>query len=833
MENLIQHLLAIPKIPKKHLVVLDNFWFRLFFLSLIAWSATHDPVLGVALSVAFIFGLEGMLKAGENVENYEEGPQSMSYPGCFNITISDILESFENNQANLLNAMLFAKVPRNVELTDGYAPLIATFLLNKACSIFTWGSLGRGGARTFFQKINCFENHPNFPQKMNLLNENLITEIIDLIDNNDLNYWKKVEEKADIGLQVFRSYEHEQRYKMKAEFKNDVEVCFNFCTDILARPKWDEMCAEAKIFEKINENTRIQYTRSKAIFPVAARDNVNIFHTRVLADGRLLSLAHSVKYDKQPVVPGVVRADAVMIGAIYQKHPTKPGYTIITQINEMDPKGWIPKTVIKTITAIAVPSALRKLQSKIEAIPKNTNDSAIHLNTLLNEEINNPSFQDIMKKIKSSITLAQTDKNAPFPGRGYSEDDDVPTDKDRTWREGIILLEKIVNSTFEKNPDKLPLKGKCKTIPWPSDFFPAIKDGINSISNDKVGQRSATSRYAAAFNISEKVLEDEVSATAGIDRQSTFNRTCNDDSECKQYENLSVCAKRFDKELGRNQTIGHCIPFWFGLCHAWTPSSIMEPEPQCGVTFNDVEFGVMDIKALLIQSYDGTNFSTAFTARRCLDSSGENGAPKLDEFGRFQDLDCRDMTPHFFHLAMSNMVGIHGKSFIVDVTADVQVWNQPIAGFEILSNQSVTQKEALDAVFPGITMNSTGFTANATTFAKYQMRIDYVTEATSQRPIVSSGLVDQFIVSINLNYILSMDRKGEIVGSEWIGTSKANHPDFLWVPTSTPSDESIAAGGIKYSFVKQILEMSQNCSADNISDEGATALNSGLNLSGF
>ncbi|KAJ3384149.1 hypothetical protein HDU92_003744 [Lobulomyces angularis] len=421
------------------------------------------------------------------------------------------------------------------------------------------------------------------------------------------------------------------------------------------------------------------------------------------------------------------------------------------------------------------------------------------------------SLQDVLKNIKKNLDVAKTDKSAPFPGRGFSDNagDDIDGELDLTWQEGVKLLQDVIDTPFELNPDKLPKKGSCENLPWPSDFFPVMRDGINSHFNDK-NNISATVKYARAFDMNEKELEDIVSAAAGIDRQVTLGRTCKEDSDCTEYKDLSVCAKRFDSETGRNETLGECIPFWFGLCHAWTPSSIMEPEPQCPVTLNGTEFGIMDIKALLIQSYDATNFSTVFTGRRCMDTSGIKGAPALDEFGRFNDSDCKDMSPHFFHLAMSNMVGIHGKSFIIDITADIQVWNQPIAGYEILSEKSLTKQEALDAVFPGIPMEETGFNENATSFTQFEMKFEYITEATSSKPLVSTGLVNQFMVPLTVNYVLSTDKDGDIVGSEWIGSSKVNHPDFLWLPTSAPAEDSKSAG-IQYSNVKLLSQMSQEC----------------------
>lgn len=41
---------------------------------------------------------------------------------------------------------------------------------------------------------------------------------------------------------------------------------------------------------------------------------------------------------------------------------------------------------------------------------------------------------------------------------------------------------------------------------------------------------------------------------------------------------------------------------WWGLCHAWTPAALLEPEPQHAVTYGGETWEVADIKALIITS---------------------------------------------------------------------------------------------------------------------------------------------------------------------------------------------------------------------------------------
>jgi hypothetical protein len=119
--------LAAPAFPKQYLWILDNQFFKVFFLGFIAWTSQHDPLLGIATAVVFLIVIDLINK--NQMENFE-GPKSGIYPGCLNIKAADILESFDNNKEQLLNAMMISRIPYNVTIDDHHAPLIATYLLN-------------------------------------------------------------------------------------------------------------------------------------------------------------------------------------------------------------------------------------------------------------------------------------------------------------------------------------------------------------------------------------------------------------------------------------------------------------------------------------------------------------------------------------------------------------------------------------------------------------------------------------------------------------------------------------------------------------------------------
>jgi hypothetical protein len=121
--------LAAPRFPRAWRAYFDNIYVRVTMLSLLVWIASKDPVSSIVAAVVFIAVLN--LASGKPMFERFTGPRTAIYPGCTNFTVFDLLESFKNDKGALLNAMLASRVPGDVKLTDEYAPLIATYLLNR------------------------------------------------------------------------------------------------------------------------------------------------------------------------------------------------------------------------------------------------------------------------------------------------------------------------------------------------------------------------------------------------------------------------------------------------------------------------------------------------------------------------------------------------------------------------------------------------------------------------------------------------------------------------------------------------------------------------------
>jgi hypothetical protein len=505
--------------------------------------------------------------------------------------------------------------------------------------------------------------------------------------------------------------------------------------------------------------------------------------------------------------------------------------------------------------------------------------------------------------------VENTDTEQPFSFTEYGNEkpDNVePTEGWSSQDDPTLFTHELVF-----NLDELPEEGEADTVPWPSSYWPVYKDSINE-KWDGADSMSPAAKYGEAFGIAD--FEDLVSEHHGIDNQD--DRTeCESTSDCNSDIGES-CGKREGEEKG------YCIPKWWGICHAWAPVAILEPEPQQPVTVNDVEFKVNDIKALATLAYNRTK--SRFVSLRCDEDDSEDEI-EYDEYDRptGEDEECRDTNPGTYHVLLANFLGIKGQSFVEDRTFDNEVWNQPLRGYNITKmepigveraheligvpeDEEVTDtvggtfgfsgnvakdewthkgpyavvegaevvidmtgtegdadlyvsfgqqptKEAYDcrpykphsnescsltagAEHPEVFVSVLGYSAaefevevevidpdapsdtdateyefneDAEQFYHVKLEVKYMTESDSDTDGNLAHRVNSYTRTDRYQYVLEVDGDNNIIGGEWIGTSKKNHPDFLWLPTERSYWPKPAGGKLNWDLVKDLIDSSQ------------------------
>jgi hypothetical protein len=212
------------------------------------------------------------------------------------------------------------------------------------------------------------------------------------------------------------------------------------------------------------------------------------------------------------------------------------------------------------------------------------------------------------------------------------------------------------------------------------------------------------------------------------------------------------------------------IQGWWGTCHAWTPASMLVPEPQHSVTINGVTFDVGDIKALTQNIFDSTD--AVMLGGRC-----NSKEIKHDVNGSAND-DCADVNPGALHVVMTNFLGINQLPLIEDRTANYEVWNQPVAGYEITKQDEVSAEVAMRCV--GGTGSTWTYNTDAKKLYEVRMTVSYVGESSASNEVLGYR---NNLSTDDYHYILEVSSTGKVIGGRYCSGGENAHIDFLWSPT--------------------------------------------------
>uniref|UniRef100_M4BIS8 Transglutaminase elicitor n=1 Tax=Hyaloperonospora arabidopsidis (strain Emoy2) TaxID=559515 RepID=M4BIS8_HYAAE len=401
-----------------------------------------------------------------------------------------------------------------------------------------------------------------------------------------------------------------------------------------------------------------------------------------------------------------------------------------------------------------------------------------------------------------SQSSASTKQSADFKSSIIGIEPVLANVHDRKLEASTSDLQKLENYfqvPLELNVSKLALSAAYHVMPWPSSYWAMYLDSINYRWSTGNGP-SATEKYATAFGIDPSAMVSKVSQSTGVISKTSLNTSCLTNGDCLRKGDGSVCAR-----LG-GETQGLCIPTWFGICHAWAPASLLEPEPNCAVEYNGVTFQPMDIKALITEVYDGAKVATVFTGARFFNPAG---AATTDKYGRFTDASRRDLGPGFMHVALANIIGRFNASVVLDVSAGAEVWNQPIYSYEVLTKTELTPSDAASQYFgePAYPFNR-----DAKRIMYVETKVSWMKETFENGGLVASGRAPTYMEGKVYNYLLELDDAYNILGGEWVGESRADHPDFLWLPKARPDISTVTEVGLSYRNVRTLLDMATSCS---------------------
>ncbi|OQW51918.1 MAG: hypothetical protein A4S09_09640 [Proteobacteria bacterium SG_bin7] len=182
--------------------------------------------------------------------------------------------------------------------------------------------------------------------------------------------------------------------------------------------------------------------------------------------------------------------------------------------------------------------------------------------------------------------------------------------------------------------DKLPLKSDIAISPhkpWSSWWYPKREDFLFV-----KGENSTLGKYDSIRRLIYKRASRPTPGSALQHEQKSYNRN---------------------------------FAMWEGLCDAWAIASILKPEPRKPVkfsfNFSSLTFDVVDLKALLLKTFDAADESNLrYYGQKFTGSANSWIYP--------------DIFPEQFHRLMEEQLFSRKQPFVMDHDAGVEVWNVPI-----------------------------------------------------------------------------------------------------------------------------------------------------------
>ncbi len=253
------------------------------------------------------------------------------------------------------------------------------------------------------------------------------------------------------------------------------------------------------------------------------------------------------------------------------------------------------------------------------------------------------------------------------------------------------------------------------------------------------------------------------------------------------------------------------MALWEGICHGWAVAAGHSPRPEktVVVTLPDgrrLPFYPNDIKALVSLMWANSTIQSdvIFEGNRC-----NRKNPDKDRHGRYIDTEmdrddtellprCADVHPGIFHLSLVNILGIEGRSFVIDKDPEAPIANQPLSGYDFdyynpktgkigsLRRSVISVKDYgdKDKYLENRNPNTTHIVGVAMKLKYVDWEFPKFSKTNSRR--------DDSISETKFDYDLELDKDGNIIGGQWrvfkkIGDGilglggKTHQPDFFWV----------------------------------------------------
>jgi hypothetical protein len=189
-------------------------------------------------------------------------------------------------------------------------------------------------------------------------------------------------------------------------------------------------------------------------------------------------------------------------------------------------------------------------------------------------------------------------------------------------------------------------------------------------------------------------------------------------------------------------------------------------------------------------------WANASPPARFIGSRCKVSRPTKNQYGRIINPVCWDNNPATYYLALTNQIGRHKRSFVMDTTYDAQVWNFSIGGYTSVyfNPQSLRPTYQLSsAIIPIEKFTLDKFKEFRSKNAKYivgiAMDVDYVAAMNPSHKVLKETKFKTY----RYIYDLELDADLNVIGGEWYANA---HPDFIWTFDSKAEAKSTSEEGL-------------------------------------
>ncbi|MBG08224.1 MAG: hypothetical protein CME68_05660 [Halobacteriovoraceae bacterium] len=341
---------------------------------------------------------------------------------------------------------------------------------------------------------------------------------------------------------------------------------------------------------------------------------------------------------------------------------------------------------------------------------------------------------------------------------------------------------------YETKFKNLPLKGQLKNQPWSGYYWPTYKGGITYRWQNKSKNKKDNVTYnLISSEKASKLTTKQISLLSPSEKWDLFLSDYNFNLTKYERERTGVMTKKD-------------IPAWFGLCHAWAPATLQYSNPKPIELKNHygqtIKFGSSDIKALLtydlhLQGEDKAKM--LFLGGRCnanlptlLKMFANNLISEDKMSSLIPNMNCQDMNPGAVHLALTNLIGLRQKGFVMDKTRTGEVWNQAVWSYHTSVEKTHDVKSWKKTISSmGQTVIPLESSLHPTLDPEKILTVRTVVGWINEHLPNWSGkdLKGKSTVYTTYRYYLYINRYGDIVGGMWHPKNK-ERPDFFWRASS-------------------------------------------------